>query len=76
TEAQKQVSNEEEKKKIEEELKKSEEMLLKNNDEMIKRYGFSLARNYVMEIEESRLYTALSEEEAKKAAEASPEIKP
>lgn len=56
----------EEKAKVEEDFKKSEEVLVKNNEEMVKRYGFSLMRNYFMEVEESKLYIAVTEEEAKK----------
>lgn len=62
----------EQKEKLEEEIKKLEELLLKNNEEMTKRYGFSLAREYLMEVEESKLYTQVNEEEflnAEKAAE-------
>lgn len=62
----------EQKTKIEEEMKKAEEVLIKNNEEMTKRYGFSLARDYLMEVEESKLYTLVNEEEflnAEKAAE-------
>lgn len=62
----------EQKTKLEEEIKKVEEVLLKNNEEMTKRYGFSLARDYLMEVEESKLYTQVNEEEflnAEKAAE-------
>lgn len=56
--------------KLEEEFKKSEETLIKNNEEMSKTYGFSLTRNYVMEIEESKLFMAVTEEEfAKQKAE-------
>ncbi len=61
----------EDKTKLEAELKKSEETLQKNNDEMIKTYGFSLMRNYTMEIEEARLYAHLSEEDLKRFNEAS-----
>lgn len=53
-------------------VKTAEENLIKNNDLMIKQYGFSLARNYLMEIVESKLYTKVNEEEflkAKKQAE-------
>lgn len=62
----------EQKTKIEEEMKKAEEVLVKNNEEMTKHYGFSLARDYLMEVEESKLYTQVTEEEflnAEKAAE-------
>lgn len=66
------ASSGEQKEKIEEEMKKAEEVLVKNNEEMTKRYGFSLARDYLMEVEESKLYTQVNEEEfikAEKAAE-------
>lgn len=52
------------KNKLEEEFKKSEKTLVDNNNEMVKRYGFSLMRNYLMEVEEAKLYTALTPEEA------------
>lgn len=58
--------------KLEEEMKKAEETLVKNNQEMTKRYGFSLSRDYLMEVEQSKLYTQVNEEEfvkAEKAAE-------
>ena len=58
------------KKKLEDEFKKSEETLVKNNEEMTKTYGFSLVRNYVMEIEESKLFMSVTEVEfAKQKAE-------
>ena len=57
------------KKKLEDEFKKSEETLLKNNEEMAKVYGFSLVRNYVMEIEEAKLYMAVTDEEFAKQKE-------
>ena len=60
-----------EKAKLQDEFKKSEEVLLKNNADMTKQYGFSLTRNYVMEIEESKLFMAVTPEEfAKQKAEA------
>ena len=59
------------KKKLEDEFKKSEETLVKNNEDMTKTYGFSLTRNYVMEIEETKLFMAVTDEEfAKQKAEA------
>lgn len=65
-----QTKDAEAKKKLEDEFKKSEETLVKNNEEMTKTYGFSLVRNYVMEIEESKLFMAVTEEEfAKQKAE-------
>ncbi|MDR3229677.1 MAG: hypothetical protein LBT53_09820 [Puniceicoccales bacterium] len=62
--------------KLDEEFKKSEETLKKNNDEMVKLYGFSLVRNYLLEVEEAQLYTALTEEEIKKVGEAAPAALP
>jgi hypothetical protein len=38
--------------------------LNENNDKMQKTYGFSLARNYTMEIETSHIYLQVTEEEA------------
>ncbi|MDR2862483.1 MAG: hypothetical protein LBV54_01200 [Puniceicoccales bacterium] len=67
------TTSDEDKKKLQEEFDKSETVLKNNNDEMVKRYGFSLIRNYLLEVEESRLYTALSDEEAKKANTDKPE---
>ncbi len=61
----------EEKQKLEEEFKKSEETLVNNNNEMVKRYGFSLMRNYLMEVEEAKLYTALTPDEAKNMGKSS-----
>ncbi len=57
----------EQKTALEDEIKKAEETLLKNNEEMTKRYGFSLARDYLMEVEESKLYTLVNEEQFLKA---------
>ncbi|MDR2982883.1 MAG: hypothetical protein LBV12_11630 [Puniceicoccales bacterium] len=62
------ATGDEDKKKLDEEFKKSEEVLVNNNNEMVKRYGFSLMRNYLMEVEEAKLYTALTEEEIKKTS--------
>jgi hypothetical protein len=67
----------EDKAKLQEEFNKSEETLKKNNEEMVKLYGFSLMRNYLLEIEESQLYTVLTDEEVAKlpgAAAAAPVI--
>lgn len=49
--------------------KKRDELLTKlqqNNDAMIKNYGFSLERNYTMEIERSSIYMMVTDEEAAK----------
>jgi hypothetical protein len=59
------ATKEEDKAKLNEEFTKSEDVLKKNNEEMVKLYGFSLMRNYLLEIEESRLYTPLTEDEVK-----------
>jgi len=40
--------------------------LNENNDKMQKAYGFSLARNYTLEIESSHIYMFVTEEEAAK----------
>lgn len=64
------AANDEDRQKLQEEFTKSEDVLKKNNEEMIKRYGFSLMRNYLLEVEESRLYTTLTEEEIQKTATA------
>jgi hypothetical protein len=40
--------------------------LNENNDKMQKAYGFSLTRNYTLEIETAHIYLAVSEEEAAK----------
>lgn len=70
----KKMPESEEKAKALENVKTAEENLIKNNDLMIKQYGFSLARDYLMEIVESKLYTKVNEEEflaaQKKASEA------
>lgn len=49
--------------------KKRDEILTKlqqNNDSMVKNYGFSLTRNYTMEVERASIYMFVSEEEAVK----------
>ncbi len=64
-----QTQEEAEKAKIQEEMKKSEETLIKNNDEMVKRYGYSLMRDYILEIEKAKLYAAITAEEFEKVKE-------
>ncbi len=44
--------------------------LNENNDKMQKSYGFSLARNYTMEIETAHIYMIVTEEEAAKIDQA------
>lgn len=69
--AKEQTKDADAKAKLEEEFKKSEETLVKNNNDMAKTYGFSLVRNYTMEIEEAKLYMGVTDEEfAKQKAEA------
>ena len=63
------ATSEEDKTKLNEEFAKSEEVLKKNNEEMVKRYGFTLMRNYLLEVEEARLYTPLTDEEFQKIEE-------
>ena len=56
--------------RLDDEIRKAEQTLVKNNEEMTKRYGFSLARDYLVDIEESKLYTQVNEEEFVKAEHA------
>ncbi|MCR5184379.1 MAG: hypothetical protein K6B46_06770 [Opitutales bacterium] len=62
-----QMEDGEEKTKLEEQFKNEEETLKKNNDEMIKHYGFSLTRNYMMQVEKIKLFMKVNEEEYLKA---------
>ena len=52
--------------KLEEQFKKDEETLIKNNEEMTKTYGFSLARNFEVEVLQGIFFVALTAEEAQK----------
>ncbi|MDR2862482.1 MAG: hypothetical protein LBV54_01195 [Puniceicoccales bacterium] len=65
-----QIRNEGDKKKLDDAIKKGTEELQKVSDELLKKYRFNLQRDYAIDVEESRLYTAVTEEEIKKAAEA------
>ncbi len=56
-----------EKTKVEEEFKKESANLDENNKKMIEKYGFSLTRDYLVEVVESKLYTKVNEEEFLKA---------
>lgn len=47
--------------------------LNENNDKMQKAYGFSLARNYTLEIETAHIYMLVTEEEAAKIEKAQKE---
>lgn len=61
-----QTKDDAEKAKLQDEFKKSEETLVKNNDEMVKRYGYSLMRDYILEIENAKLYAGITMEEFEK----------
>ncbi len=61
--------------KAQEELKRETESLEENNKKMVEKYGFSLARDYLMEVVESKLYTKVNEEEFLKAAQKADEAK-
>ena len=54
------------KQELKKELEQRLAQLNENNDKMQKSYGFSLARNYTMEIVTSNIYMAVTEEEAAK----------
>lgn len=63
--------------KKQKEMKAQQEQLLaklnENNAQMQKAYGFSLSRNYTMEIEKSHIYLQVSDEEAAKIEKAQAE---
>jgi hypothetical protein len=54
-----------EKKKLQDDLAKAEEVLKKNIEDFAKLHGITPLRNYLIEVEESLIYTPLSEDEAK-----------
>lgn len=54
------------KKEIKAQLEKAVGQLNDNNEKMQKAYGFSLNRNYTLEIEVAHIYLQVSEEEAAK----------
>ena len=58
--------NPEKKKELKANLDKLMAKLNENNAAMSKAYGFSLTRNYTMEIESANIYTLVSDEEAAK----------
>lgn len=62
-----QMADGEEKTKLEEQFKKEEEALKENNEKMIQNYGFSLTRNYLMQVEKLKLFMKVNEEEYLKA---------
>lgn len=57
----------EDKTKLQAEAKTFGERLEADNKTMIEKYGFSLTRNYLLQVVESKLYTAVTEEEFLKA---------
>lgn len=58
------------KKELKAQLEKTVAQLNDNNDKMQKAYGFSLARNYILEIEVSHIYLQVTPEEAAKLDQA------
>ncbi|WP_145928496.1 hypothetical protein OH491_24805 [Termitidicoccus mucosus] len=57
-----------ERRRFQDELTKSEEVLKKNVEEFAKLHGITPLRPYLIEVEESLIYTPLSEDEAKQIA--------
>ncbi len=53
----------EEKQKAEAQFAENEKKFLEANEQMVKFYGYSIARDYLMEIAVSKLYTKVTEEE-------------
>lgn len=62
-----QMADGEEKTKLQDETKAFAERLDADNKTMIEKYGFSLTRNYLLQVVESKLYIAVTEEEFLKA---------
>ncbi|MCR5184378.1 MAG: hypothetical protein K6B46_06765 [Opitutales bacterium] len=67
-----QMQDGEAKSKLEEEIKTATQRLEADNKTMTEKYGFSLTRNYLLQVVESKLYTAVNEEEFLKAQQAKP----
>ncbi|MDR2674744.1 MAG: hypothetical protein LBC18_07730 [Opitutaceae bacterium] len=63
------AKTDDEKAKLQEELAKTEDQLKKNIEEFAKLHGITPLRNYLIEVEESWIYTPLSPEEAKQIEE-------
>lgn len=59
------ATTDDEKQKLQEEITKSEEVLKKNVEDFAKFHGITPLRPYLIEVEESLIYTPLSEDEAK-----------
>ncbi len=59
------AKTDDEKKKLTDEITKDEEVLKKNVEEFAKLHGITPLRPYLIEVEESWIYTPLSEEEAR-----------
>lgn len=53
----------EEKEKAKARFAENEKQLIEANDKMIKAYGYSITRDYYMEVAKSKLYTKVTEEE-------------
>lgn len=62
-EALKKMPEGEEKQKAEAQFSENEKKFLEANEQMVKVYGYSIARDYLMEIAVSKLYTKVTEEE-------------
>ena len=58
------------KKTLEESFKKAEAELIKNNEIMAKTYGFSITRNFVLDVLSAKFFVALNQEEVQKAVSA------
>ena len=53
----------EEKEKAKTQFSENEKQLIEANEKMVKAYGYSIARDYYMEVVKSKLYTKVTEEE-------------
>lgn len=62
-EALKKMPEGEQKEKVKAQLEADEKQLIEDNKKMVEAYGYSIARNYYMEIAKSKLYTKVTEEE-------------
>ena len=62
-----------EKDALKEEFEKGKTALDENNKKMVEAYGYSVARNYYMEIAKAKLYVKVNEEEFLKAQKAAEE---
>lgn len=62
-EAIKRMPEGEEKEKARAQFAENEKQLIEANEKMAKAYGYSIARDYYLEIAKSKLYTKVTEEE-------------